>query len=113
MSGRSQKVRLKAHLWNHLDGMASGMGTNPDALLARAVTTLLHLHGYAVAPAPAVKNTEPGVPPFNPGVALGTGNQPQLPLITGEISGRQPTIQAGRVAGIASTQPPTANQRAP
>jgi hypothetical protein len=128
MSGKSQKVRLKAHLWSHLDGMASGMGKSPEVLLERAVTTLLNLHGYPVERAVAVAGTpsdptppgkpaslgqqvvlpraKPALPLGGPNPTLATrveGADHKMPVITGIVSGMQPTIQA---------LPPTSNLRA-
>jgi hypothetical protein len=105
-------VKLKAHLWSHLDGMASGMGKSPEALLERAVTTLLNLHGYQVEQRVAVATTDPGVPPFtpwplggpNPSATRVEGVDKKLPVITGIVSGLQPGLKE---------VPATANLRAP
>jgi hypothetical protein len=121
-------VKLKAHLGGQLDGMASGMGKSPEALLERAVTTLLNLHGYQVEPkgpaaVAAAASTAPGVPPFKPsplGVPHPTatrveGVDHKLPVITGIVSGMQAPLQAPQQGGVPELKqvPPTANLRAP
>ena len=150
MAGKSQKIRIEQHLWGHLDGMASGMGANPDVLLERAVTTLLRLHGYAVErgaagveahPVPTLGPTD-ATPPRPPAAlqrlsvrlppapapeppALGAktptiatrveGVDKKMPIITGVVSGFQPTIQAKNQGGTAEPRgnlPSTADPRA-
>jgi hypothetical protein len=147
MSRKSQKIHLQPHLWGHLDGMASGMGTSPEALLERAVTMLLHLHGYEIARPPAQHASAPGpadatpprpnpfqmvsvrLPPQSPPEAPALGaktptiatrvegvDKKPMPIITGVVSGFQPTIQAKHQGGIPelkSNLPSTANLRPP